>query len=366
MSAQARSKKSLGGSFVLAAFLLTIFGLVVLFTTSIPLSQQNFGESYFYFRHQLIFGLGAGIILFFIARFVGYRRLRLLALPFFILSIITLALVFVPQFSYSAGGATRWLTLGGLSFQPAEIAKLALILYLAAWLDKNRAKTGKTSSVISFLIIVGLIAGPIVLQPDIGTAALIVATALVMYFAAGAKIRAIIAVILIGLLFFGILVAQNPERISRLMAPFNVGQDTQGEGYQINQALIAIGSGGFTGKGLGKSVQKYQYLPESIGDSIFAIIGEELGFLGAGALLLVFIFLIFQGLKIAKKARTNFGTYLTVGIVTWLGFQTFLNVAGILGIFPFTGIPLPFISYGGTALAMELAAVGIVASVARE
>src|SRR3989344_2912056 len=187
-----RTKKSLGGAFTLSALLLTVFGLIVLFSTSVPLSQQNFGESYYYFKHQIIYGLGVGILLFFIFRTIGYRRLRIFALPFFVVSLGLLALVFIPQLSYSAGGARSWLAIGGFSFQPSELAKLALILYLAFWLDKNKQKAGSTGSVVSFLVITGLASGLILLQPDIGTAFVIGLTALLMYFVAGARLKSLL------------------------------------------------------------------------------------------------------------------------------------------------------------------------------
>lgn len=358
------AKKSAASTFLICAFLLCIIGLVMLYTASIPLSQQNFGTSYYYFTHQLLYGFGAGLVLFFIARAIGYKRIRTLALPGYIASLILLVLVFVPSLSYSSGGSRNWLLIGGFSFQPSEIVKLTLIVYLALWLDKNRAKLQSISSLIPFLIIAGtpiLIVG--IFQQDVGTAAIIGLIAFGMYGLAGAKFRYILFLFLLGVVAATSFILINPEYKTRI--PFISG-DIAADEYHINQAKIAIGSGGFWGRGYGKSVQKYQYLPETIGDSIFAIIGEELGFWGPTAVLGLFLALLLSGLKIAKKVRTNYGSLVALGVVCWIGIQTLVNVTGIMDIFFFTGVPLPFISYGGTALAMELAAVGLVASVAKD
>ncbi len=348
-----------------SVFLLTIFGLVVLASISIPLSQENFGESYFYFKHQLIYGFLVGLILFFIARNLSPNVYKKLALPFFIVSVILLGLVFLPSLGVAAGGAKRWLSVFGFSFQPAELAKIATVIYLAAWLNKRHHKVRKFSSFFSFLVIVGIVGGLIALQPDIGTAVLIGAVGLTLYFSAGAKLKSILLILLISGLACGALIAIKPYRMERILSFINPSEDIQGKSYQINQALITIGSGGFFGKGLGHSIQKYQYLPEPMGDSIFAIIGEELGFLGTSILLFLFAVFILSGFKIAARSRTRFGTLLVIGLVAWIGIQAFINIGVIIGLMPFTGIPLPFISYGGTALALELAAVGIISSVAR-
>lgn len=359
------SKRPAGKIFVAAAFVLTVIGLILLASTSVPLSQQNFGESYYYFRHQLIYGFGVGLVLFFITRKVRLGVWRKLALPLFLLAILFLVLVFVPSVGFGTAGARRWLSLGPLSFQPAELAKVALILYLAAWLDKRHEKLARTSSFVSWLVIVGGVAALVALQPDIGTTVLIVGVGLTMYFAAGARLKSLALITLLAAIGFGALIATDPERMSRVKSVLNPASDVQGESYQLNQALIAIGSGGFFGKGLGKSIQQYQYLPESINDSIFAIIGEEFGFVFSSIFILLFVLLLLAGFKLARSARTRFGTLVTVGVVSWFGLQALINIAGITGLIPFTGITLPFISYGGTALALELAAVGIVSSVSR-
>ncbi len=352
-------------TFLLSVFLLVVFGLVVLASTSIPLSQENFGESYYYFRHQLLYGFGLGLILFFLARSLKPKTIQFLAPLLFLLSIIALSLVFVPKLGFEVGGARRWLNILSFSFQPSELFKLALVVYLATWLDKRRYKLASGSSFFSFLFIIGIPSAFIILQPDMGTAILVALVALVMYFVAGAKKKTILALILLAVIVGGALIAIEPYRKARVLNFLNPTDDIQGAGYQLNQALLTIGSGGLAGRGLGRSVQKYQYLPELIGDSIFAIIGEEFGFLGTAGLVFLYIIFLLTGFKIAVKARSKFGTLLVAGIISWIGLQAFINIGGITGLIFFTGIPLPFISYGGTALALELGAVGLVSSVAR-
>jgi cell division protein FtsW len=354
-------------SFVIAAFALSIFGLIMLFSVSVPLSQQNFGESYYYFKHQALYGFGLGLILFLIGRYIPIKLLQRLAPWLLVLAASALLFVFAPSLGLRSGGARSWIDLSIFTFQPAEIAKLALVVYLAAWFDRRRAAgSKKTGALFHFLILTGVVVVPILLQPDYGTAAVIAATALIMYFIAGARLKSILLILLLGAVVFGGLLALSPERASRITTFLSPEGDTQGEGYQSEQALIAIGSGGFLGRGLGHSIQKYQYLPESMGDAIFAIIAEELGFLGAAAVVLAFLFLLTAGLRVARAAPTNFGKFLAAGVVSWLGLQAFVNIGGIIGLIPFTGIPLPFISYGGTALAIELAAVGLVSNIARQ
>lgn len=253
----------------------------------------------------------------------------------------------------------------GASFQPSELAKLALIIYLAYWLESKKEKIKKPALIIPVLLWTGLIGGLVLLEPDYGTFIIISATALGMYFASGAKYKTILAAALIGLVALAALIVVEPYRRDRVLSFIYPQNDTAGKSYQHNQALIAIGSGGVFGRGLGKGIQKYSYLPETIGDSVFAITAEELGLAGAAGVLLIYLIWILSGLKIASKSNSLFAQYLVIGIVIWIGGQTFINILGILGLMPFTGVPVPFVSYGGTALVVELAAVGLALNVAR-
>lgn len=351
--------------FLATTAILVIFGIAVMTNASIPLSQSNFGESFYYFRHQIIYGIGAGLAALFVFLKIKRGLLKKFSLPAVLFSILLLILVFVPKVGYSAGGAKRWLDVFGFSFQPSELAKLAMVIYIAYWLESKKEKLKDPKMILPFLFWLGLVGGLVIIEPDFGTFLLICSVAFCMYFSAGAKMKTILAVGLAGFLIFGTLIAAEPYRRERFMSFFNPAQDSMGKGYQQNQALIAIGSGGVTGLGLGRGVQKYSYLPETVGDSVFAIISEELGLIGSSLILFVYLAWILCGLKIAAGAPRPFEKYLVVGIVSWIGIQTFINVLGILGMIPFSGIPLPFISYGGSALMIELAAVGIVLNVAR-
>ncbi|MBI4118875.1 MAG: putative lipid II flippase FtsW [Parcubacteria group bacterium] len=351
--------------FLTSTAMLVLLGLAVMTNASIPLSQANHGESFYYLKHQIIYGLFLGLAAFFFFLRFNHNRLKKIALPFLFLAVILLVLVFVPQVGYEAGGAKRWISLFGFSFQPSEFAKLAIIVYLASWLESKKDKIKKPVMLVPFLFWLGLIGGLVLIEPDMGTFLVICAIALGMYFGAGAKIKTLAGLFLIGAVVLATLIAVEPYRRQRLTSFLNPSSDVAGQGYQLNQALITIGSGGVFGLGLGKGVQKYSYLPETIGDSVFAIVSEELGFVGAVSVLLLYLVWILSGLKIASTAGHIYGGYLVLGVVVWIGLQTFINTLGILGLIPFTGIPLPFISYGGSALAIELAAVGIVANVAR-
>jgi cell division protein FtsW len=222
------------------------------------------------------------------------------------------------------------------------------------------------AGLVPFMIILGLMSVLILAQPDLGTLSVIAATAFIVYFIAGGAIAHLLGLGILGMTVFGIAIKSSPYRAARLTTFLHPELDPQGVGYQINQALLAIGSGGFFGKGYGHSLQKFQYLPEVIGDSIFAVMSEELGFLLTTVFLLVFLFLLLRGLKIAESAPDDFGKYLVTGIMAWFGVQAFINIGAMVGILPITGVPLPFLSYGGTSLIVTLAAAGVVLNVSRE
>ena len=365
MTRQIHHKEKTSILFLGSTVLLVLLGLALMANSSIPISQSNFGESYYYLRHQLIFGIGLGIAALIIASRIKFSWLKKIALPAIIAAAVLLALVFAPSVGYSAGGAKRWLNILGASFQPSELAKLALIIYLAYWLESKKEKIKNPMLILPILFWAGLIGGLILLEPDYGTFLIIGLIAWGMYFASGAKYKIILTVALIGLVALTALIIIEPYRRDRVISFLNPQKDIIGKSYQHNQALIAIGSGGILGRGLGKGIQKYSYLPETIGDSVFAITAEELGLAGAAGVLLLYLIWILSGLKIASKSNSLFAQYLAMGIVIWIGGQTFINVLGILGLMPFTGIPVPFLSYGGTAMVVELAAVGLVLNVAK-
>ena len=345
--------------------LLVTFGLVMLASASSDLAKLQFDDSYFYLRHQLLFGLVVGIIGFLAGAFIYYQRFRKWALVLFALNIVTMILVFSPL-GIETKGASRWLDLGSFSFQPGEILKLTFLLYLASWISKT--KTRRKSFVegfLPFLILVGTAVLLLIIQPSTTTAIILFTASVVMYFTAGAHIRFLVAIALLAVTALSILVYITPYRLERITTFFNPQEDQLGSGYHINQALIAIGSGGITGVGYGQSTTKLNYLPEPIGDSIFAIIGEEFGFIGSSIILMLFLIFTWRGFSIARATTDTFGRLLVIGFTSIISIQAVVNIAAISGLIPLTGVPLPFISYGGTALAVFLTMSGIIINISR-
>jgi cell division protein FtsW len=353
--------------FLVLVLIIVIFGLIILSSAGTVVSFQKFQDSFYYFKHQLLYGLIPGIILFFLCFHLNYQIWRRLALGLFILSLIFLVLVFVPGLELAGSRAKSWIDLGLFSFQPSEIVKLTYILYLVFWLEKQGEERLKDFQLgfLPFLAVLGVIMFLIVLETDLGTMSVIVLTALVIYFIAGARLSHLLSFVLLmsGVFFF--LVKLAPYRLERFITFLRPGLDPQGIGYHINQAFLAIGSGGWFGKGFGLSRQKFQFLPESMGDSIFAIMAEELGFVICVIFLLLLLALFLRGYKIARNSPDKFSQLIVVGVISWWMIQTFVNIGAIVGLLPLTGVPLIFISYGGTSLAVALAAVGIVANISR-
>lgn len=345
---------------------LVLFGLVVLSSASSVVSYEKFGSSFYLARHQIFSGLLPGLILFFVMIRIPFGAWRKLVLPFFVFSLILLVLVLIPGIGVKLSGSRSWFAIGSFSFQPSEIAKLALIIYLALWLASKREtirdfKTG----ILPLGAIVGIVALLILLQPDVGTLSIIGATVLLLAFIANVRMPHLLGALAIALVVLFIVVKVAPYRTARLTAFVHPELDPQGVGYQINQALLAVGSGGFFGVGLGHSRQKFRYLPEVTGDSIFPIIAEELGFFMTAGFVLLIAAILWRMFRIARDAPDLCSRYTVIGITGWFGIQSFVNIGAMLGILPLTGLPLPFVSYGGTALAVELAAVGIVGSISR-
>jgi cell division protein FtsW len=298
---------------------------------------------------------------------INYKFWKTIAVPIFVLSIIFLILVFVPGFGAKIYGASRWLKLGSFSFQPSEMLKLSLVLYLAAWLEGRREKVKDfVEGFTPFLGIMLLVSFLLIKQPDIGTLGATVAIAIPMFFISGANISHLFLMGGGGLVLLMFLIKLEPYRMNRLLVFLHPEMDPQGVGYQINQAVLAIGSGGIFGVGLGKSLQKFNYLPEPVGDSIFAIIGEELGFIGAALLIFLLLILAGRGLRIARKAPDKFSQLTAAGIISWIVFQSFINIGAISGLIPLTGIPLPFISYGGTSMVFLMAGIGILLNISKQ
>jgi cell division protein FtsW len=335
-------------------------------SASVVVSYNNFGYNHYYLSHQFFYGFIPGMILLFLFQKIDYHILKKYALIFLILTIIFLFLVFIPSFGYDLKGANRWINIGDFTFQPSEIAKLTFILYLAAWLDrKGKNIKNFSETLVPFVALIIVVSIPLVIQPDIGTLIIIILTAVIIYFAAGAKFEHIFLLGLGGMAALYALIKIAPYRANRLKVFLYPELDPQGIGYQINQAFLALGSGGILGLGFGHSRQKFNYLPEPIGDSIFAIMGEEIGFIGLLVLMILFLTFALRGFKIASRAPDNFGRFAAVGITSWIIFQAIINMAAITSLIPLTGIPMPFISYGGSALIVSLTGIGILLNISK-
>lgn len=345
---------------------LLIFGLIMIASAGAVYADIRYEDAYFFLKRQSI-GLCLGLVALFFFAWFDYRRLKSLASIGFIVSLGFLVALLIPGLGTDAYGATRWINLGPVSFQPSEMAKLAMIVYLSAWLSARGARnvSNVTEGLFPFLVVVGILGVLLLAQPDMGTLLIILAIAGVMFFSAGGHFGHILGSAGLGGVLIFLLIRSSEYRWNRLLVFLNPEMDPQGRGYQIKQALIALGSGGVFGLGLGNSHQKFNYLPEPATDSIFAIVGEELGLIGALTVVLMFLVFAIRGYRVASRAEDQFGRLLAIGITSWIVFQAFLNMGAISGLVPLTGIPLPLISYGGSSMVFTLAGLGILLSVSR-
>jgi len=353
--------------FIGLTVILVLLGLLFLSSASSVIGFQRFQDSYYYVKRQLLFGLLPGAVLFWFFSVWPYQKLKTVALPALIFSLVVLVAVFLPGIGYESRGASRWLKFGSFTFQPSEFVKLAFIVYLAAWLEsRSELVRAFKAGLVPFVLTVGVIMGLIILQPDIGTTTVIAVSSAAAFFVAGARLSHLLGLGGLGGVLLWLLIKIAPYRVNRLAVFLHPELDPQGIGYHVNQALLAVGSGGWFGLGLGYSRQKHLYLPEVTGDSIFAIIAEELGFIFTTLFLTVVVAWFMRAFRIVRFAPDGFGRILGTGIVAWLGWQMCINIASMLNILPLTGVPLPFVSHGGTALATTLAAVGILVNMSRQ
>lgn len=349
--------------------ILIAIGLIMIYSTGwITILKQTGGsveKNSFFFNQLISFGLG--IAGWFIATRIKYTYWQKYASIIFYVSLVLMFLVLIPPIAPRINGAARWIHLGPLNFQPVEFFKLGLILFIATWLDKNKEKLNQpVEGLLPMLLILGIsLPLVVVLQRDMGSAMVIAAAVMCMYFISGVNLK--MFGIAFGVLVAGAvsLVITSSYRVARYLTFLNHGEDNTGSGYHINQALIALGSGGIIGRGLGKSLQAYGYLPEATNDSIFAIIGEEFGFIGCSVIVGLFMLLLYRGYKIILKAPDNFAKLVSTGLLAWIGFQAFFNIAAMINLIPLTGITLPFISYGGTSMLALLFAVGILQNISK-
>jgi len=362
---------------IIVTAVLLILGVLILASVSASLSQERFGNTFYFLNHQLLFGFLPGVILAFLAFRIRLETLKKWAPVLLLISLVLLIIVFLPKIGAEARGAARWISIGPISFQPSEFLKLTFILYLAAWLisrapdqrksGSRQAEKGFSQTLIAFLIVIIFVSLLLIFQPDISTLGVIVASAILMYFLASTPLWHSILIIFGGILSLFAIIKLAPYRINRLLVFLNPEIDPTGIGYQIKQALIAIGSGGIFGLGLGLGMfrQKIGFLPHSISDSIFAIFAEETGFIGSFILVLLYLAFFWRGLKIGKQSADKFSKFCAFGITFWITLQAFVNIGSMIGILPLTGIPLPFISYGGSALISELVGVGVLLNISK-
>jgi cell division protein FtsW len=343
---------------------LVAFGVVMVFSASSVFAQQRYSDGHYFLVRQGIYAAAAIPIMLFAAH-VDYRRLRALTYPALLVSIGLLVFVAL-GFGHTAGGSARWITVGPVHVQPAEMAKVALILWLAYSLSKKQEaiKTFKVG-ILPHLLVMGLLALLCLRQPDFGSAAMICALTFVMLFAAGAKVGPI-AMLVSGISAIGaFLVWTNPVRMRRVASFLDPFAHRQDEGYQVAESILSFGSGGATGLGIGESRQKLFFLPEAHTDFISAIVGEELGFVGVALLVLAFVVIVVRGVRIAFRAEDDYGTFLAVGVTMFVGIQAFTNLGVAMGMLPTKGLVLPFVSYGGSALLVNAAAMGVLLNVSR-
>ncbi|WP_336772694.1 stage V sporulation protein E [Paenibacillus sp. MMO-58] len=346
------------------ALILTI-GLVMVYSASAVLAFHEFGDKFYYVKRQLIFAvLGVGALIFTMnANYLIWKNWAKAAL---LICFVLLIIVLIPGIGVVRGGARSWLGISSFGIQPSEFMKLAMILFLAKWLsDKQQTITHFTKGLLPPLGLVGLAFGLIMLQPDLGSGAVMVGAALILIFAAGARISHLALLGSSGLLGLIALVIAEPYRMKRITGFLDPWADPLGTGYQIIQSLYAIGPGGLVGLGLGMSRQKFSYLPEPQTDFIFSIISEELGFIGGSALIILFMVLVWRGVRTAISAPDTFGSLLAVGITGIIGVQVLINIGVVIGAMPVTGITLPLISYGGSSLTLLLTALGILLNISR-
>jgi cell division protein FtsW len=349
-------------------FVLVIFGLVILASASSSIGKAKFNDTYYYLKRQILYGVLPGILGFLIAYFFPYQKYKKLALFFLLINIFLLVLVKFSPLGVSAGGASRWLRLGPISFQPSELLKITYIIYISAWLSNARInRTGDfIKGFLPFVIISGIIGILLYIQPATSAIVILIGSGTVLYFIGGVRwkyfiIFALFAVI--GLSVF--LYLDNGYRFKRIVAFLDPSKDIYGSAYHLNQALITIGSGGWTGLGFGQSTTKSKTLPEPIGDSIFAVMAQELGFVGAVTLIALLMMLVWRIFYLSFKTKDKFGQLILIGFGLIISIQSIVHIGVLIRLLPPTGVPLPFVSYGGTALAVFMTMMGIALNVSK-
>lgn len=346
---------------------LVIFGVFIFGSAALGVLSVNESKFYSILETQLIYALVGGIAILFLGTIINFKLYEKFAYYFFGFGLFLTSLVFVPGIQMYHGGAHRWIHIGSFSVQPSELLKFVFIIVVAMWCTKygQYFKTIKYG-LLPYLGFVGVVALIMLLQPDFGTFLIMLAGSFVVYFVGGASFKHIGLLLATGILGFLLLISVRPYMMERVLTFFDATHDVKGSSWQLNQSLIAVGSGGVFGRGYGQSVQKYNYLPEPIGDSVFAVLGEELGTLGILTLFLLYGIVIVRGLRIALGSESQFGRLLAVGIVTIFSAQIVLNIGSMIGLLPLAGVPLPLVSHGGTALMAILFQIGVLLNISRQ
>lgn len=349
-------------------FVWILLGLIVLNSASSAVAYQRFSDSYFFIKKQVLLGLLPGLFLFFIFAKINYNKLKKIAWPLFALSTLLLVLVFIPGIGSNYGTRSNsWIILLGNSFQPAEFAKFAMIIFLAYIISKKTKDMTDFKNGFLLVFLYGMIPIFLVLmQPDLGSVVIMYSILVGMLFVANTSLKHMSALLIFSILALVVMIIIAPYRAERLMTFLHPELDPQGQGYHINQAYLAVGSGGWFGRGYNQSLQKFQYLPEVASDSIFAIMAEEMGFIFSFLFILLIFYITHRSLRIAKGSTDEFGRLLVVGIIVWFFVQSFFNISAMLGLMPLTGVPLPFVSHGGTAMAIAMAGVGVLINVSKK
>jgi len=353
-------------SYILIAIVLflILFGLLVLASISTSLSWEEFKNTTYFLKHQLLFALLPGLVACFVAYKIPLSFIKERSLWIYLSNIGVVGLTFLPVVGLELGGSSRWINLGVVAFQPSEFLKISVVLYFAFCLSRMEIKKDLTNLIPFFVVLIPVVV-LLYFQPDISTLGLICSTIVLMYFVSGTPVWHSISIVIVGISSLLALIKIAPYRMNRFLVFLNPEIDPMGIGYQLKQSLIAIGSGGVFGRGLGLSRQKFGFIPHPMSDSIFPILAEEAGFIGSIILISLFILFLWKGLKISKASSKKFAQLTAFGLTAWITIQAFINIGSMSGALPLTGIPLPFISYGGSHLIAELTAVGILLNISR-
>ena len=348
---------------ILVSMCLVGMGLVMVFSSSSVLAEKRFGDPFFFFRPQIVYA-GIGLLLMLIARKIPYQFHCRMAYPYLFLTIILLAMVMIPGVGHKAGGASRWLRLLGVSFQPSELAKLTLVFYLSYSLAAKKDKVKRFEvGLFPHLVILGVLVGLVILEPDLGAAVILTFLALALFFVAGVPVSHLLSLSLLAVPVVWLAIIKYPYRMKRIAAFVSPWDDPLGSGYHIIHSFLAFASGGIFGAGPGAGSQKLFFLPECHTDFIFSVVGEEFGFLGVITVSFLFLVFVARGVSAALNAFDLEGTYMAMGLTMIIGLQAFMNMAVAVGLLPTKGLILPFFSYGGTAMVVNFICLGVLLNI---